>query len=321
MKTLIILLMLCTAAQASSIQLYEHRPYSQEEVSLLNWFELTILRNELFAMQGYVFSTDWLAAYYDSQDWYSPSPSFTTAAEFPTEFTNEQQANIDLFLASAEGLEESIEGCCYSEVRDLEVEYYSQVYSWTDRPPVPDWYDSYTSVQPQLGGYPDYSAEDLLPFDFFNDLYTGSGVNENTQAWITTLDRLHQYGVQSKSVYRVYFRPERTIAKVERVTLDIGDSAGNHDPYVLWTAYYATNSIFIIFVPDCKLEWASRDVALIYTCSGDECTLRAAFRGIYPTLTMEIYEGPYSDLPLSIEINNEDIGGDERYEELFAGRY
>ena len=62
MKTLMILLMICTAAQASSMQLYEYRPYSQEEVSLLNWFELTILRNELFAMQGYVFSTEWLAA-------------------------------------------------------------------------------------------------------------------------------------------------------------------------------------------------------------------------------------------------------------------
>ena len=321
MKSFIILFAVLVTLQAADVQLYEHRPYSQEEVTLLNWFELTILRNELFAMQGYVFSTEWLAAYFESQDWYSPSPSFTTAAEFPTEFTNEQQANIDLFLAAAEGLEGSIQGCCYSGTQDLEVEYYKQVFSWTDTPFVPNWYDSFTSILPQLGGFPDYSAQDLLPFDYFNELYTGSGPNENSQVWITTLDRLHQYGVQDKSVYRIYFRPDRTIAKVERVTLDIVDSALNHDPYVLWTAYYATNSIFYIFVPDCKLEWASRDVALIYTCSGDECNLRAAFRGTHPTLKLEIYEGPYSDLPLSIEIINEDIGGTERYEEFFAGQY
>jgi hypothetical protein len=320
-KSLIILFALIAAMQAADVQLYEHRAYTMEDVLDLNWFELCILRNELYAMQGYVFSTEWLAAYFESQEWYSPSPSFTTAAEFPVEFTNEQQANINLFLEAAEGLEETIAGCYYSDVNDLDVEYYSQVFSWTDKPPVPDWYGNYTSIEPQLGGHPDYSEQDLLPFDIFNDLYTGSGVNENTQAWITTNDMLHSYGVQEMSVYRVYFRPDRTIAKVERVSLDIVDSNSDHEPYVLWTAYYATNSIYIIFVPDCKLEWASKDVALVYTCDNEECTLRAAFRGAYPDLVMEIYDGPYSSLPISVEINSEDIGGYERYEELFEGKY
>ena len=45
MKTLMILLTICMAAQASNIQLYEDRPYSSEDVSLLNWFELCIIRN------------------------------------------------------------------------------------------------------------------------------------------------------------------------------------------------------------------------------------------------------------------------------------
>ncbi len=317
MKTLIILLTLCTAAQASSIQLYEHRPYSQEEVSLLNWFELTILRNELFAMQGYVFSTEWLAAYFESQDWYSPSPGFTTAAEFSTEFTNEQQANIDLFLAAAEGLEESIAGCCYSETPDLEVEYYSQVFSWTDLPPLPDYYDNYTSVDPDLGVYPDFSGENLLPFYIFNGFYTGYGdVLTGEQ-----LEMIEDYGVQDRTVYRAYFRPDRTLAKIEKVTLTYMEVMGSRDPYILWTALYATNSLFLIFIPDCRMDWATKNLALVYSYSGDECTLRAAFKGIYTTLTLEIYEGPYTDLPLSIEINNEDIGGDERYDDLFYGRY
>ncbi len=322
MKIYITIFLICMAAQASNVQLYEHRPYSQEEVSLLNWFELTILRNEIYAMHGYVFSTEWIAEYFQSQNWYFPDPDFTTPAEFDPGFTVEELTNIVLFRDAAEGLEESISGCCYSETQYLEVEYYKQVFSGTDRPPAPpDWYHGFTNIQPQLGGYPDCSEQDILPFELFNDLFTGCGPNENSQVWITAVDRLHQYGVQNKSVYRVYFRPDRTIAKVEKVTLDIWDSAGNHDPYVLWTAYYDINFIFIIFVPDCKLEWASRDVALIYTCMDDECNLRAAFRGTYPTLKLDIYDGPYSDLPLLIQINNEDIGGAERYEELFAGQY
>ena len=321
MRLIIILLSVAIAVQAADVQLYEHRAYTMDDLLDLNWFELCILRNELYAMQGYVFSTDWLADYFESQEWYFPSPGFTTAADFPVEFTNEQQANINLFLEAAEGLEETIEGCYYSEVEDLDVEYYSQVFSWTDKPQVPGWYSRYTSIEPQLGGHPDYQAQNLLPFDVFNNLYTGYGVNENTQAWINTTDMLHSYGVQEMSVYRIFFRPDRTIAKIERVSLDLGQSNGDHEPYILWTAYYATNSIYMIFVPDCKLEWASKDVALIYTCDGEECNLRAAFKGSYLTLELVIYEGPYSSLPVSIEINNDEIGGSDRYEELFAGKY
>ena len=312
-----ILLLICMAGQASNVQLYEHRSYSQEEVSLLNWFELTILRNELFAMQGYVFSTEWLAAYFESQDWYSPSPSFTTAAEFSTEFTNEQQANIDLFLAAAEGLEESIAGCCYSEVQDLEVEYYKDLTFWTELPPLPDYYDNYTSVDLDLGAHPDFSGENLLPFGIFNDFFAGYGDELTGEQ----LEMIEDYGVQDRTVYRAYFRPDRTLAKIEKVTLMYMEVMGTRDPYILWTAHYSTNSMFMIFKPSCRMDWATRDLVLIYTCTGEECTLRAAFRGIYPTLKLEIYEGPYSDLPLSIVINNEDIGGDERYEELFYGRY
>lgn len=215
MKTLMILLLTCMAAQASNVQLYEHRPYSQEEVS-------------------------------------------------------------------------------------------------------PDWYDSFTGIQPQLGGYP--SVDDLLPYDIFDELYAGFGLDETYENYNATYDILEEYGVKKRSVYRVYFRPDRTIATIERVTLEYMDSMGNRNPYVLWTAHYATNSVFFIFVPNCQMEWASKDAALIYSCIGDECTLRAAFKGFCPTLTMEIYEGPYSDLPLSIEINNENIGRQERYEELFAGQ-
>ncbi len=319
MKTFVLILSILTVAQASNVQLYEHRLYTQEEVSLLNWFELTILRNELYAMQGYIFSNEWLSAYFESQDWYSPSPSFTTAAEFPIEFTNEQQANIDLFLSAAEGLGGSILDSYYSETQDLEVEYYRQVLSPTDTLPVPYWYSRLAYTGSRLGGYPDCSEQDLLPFDYFDYHYTGYDRHNDSEAWNATLDSLDQYGVQDKTVYRVYFRPDRTIAKVEKVTIMFLCGA-SYEPYVVWRAYFPANSNFYILVPDCELERCSWDVTLIYTCSGDECILRAAFKG-GPHVTLEIYEGPYSDLPLSIEINNEDIGGLERSEELFPRGY
>jgi hypothetical protein len=128
-------------------------------------------------------------------------------------------------------------------------------------------------------------------------------------------------GVHDRTVYRAYFRPDRTLAKIEKVTLMYMEVMGSRDPYTLWSAYYSANSMFMIFEPSCRMDWATRDLVLIYTCTGEECTLRAAFKGTCPTLTLEIYEGPYSDLPLSIVINNEDIGGYERYEELFVDRY
>ncbi len=311
---LLIVLAVITVSGADNVQLYEHRAYTQDEVSDLTWFELCILRNELYAMQGYVFSTEWLAAYFDNQNWYTPSPSFTTASEFPVEFTNEQQANINLFLEAADGLEESVTGCIYSEIEDLTVEYYRTLTYWTELPPLPECYDAYTSVEADPGAYPGFSEEDLLPYGTFNEFYTGWGDALTHEE----LALLESFGLQDRAVYRISFRPDRTIAKIEMITLMYMEVMGMRDPHTLWTAHYASNSMFIIFVPDCRMDWATRDIALIYTCMGDECVLQAVFKGVYPALKLEIYDGPYSNLPLSITVNSEDIGGNDRYDELWG---
>ncbi len=322
MKTLFSILIICLAAQAADIQLYENRPYTQEEIEDVTWFELCILRNEIYAMHGYVFSNESLAAYFEDQDWYVPDPDFTTPAEFDPGFSDEEVDNIFLFLEAAEDTEESIHGCCYPDnLQDLKVEYYRRLSFCAELPPVPDWYDMFTGIPIELGGYLHFSAEDLLPYEVFNYLYTGWGRNETNEQWQATQDLLDEYGVQNKAVYRLYFRPDRTVAIVEKVTLDFLDPLGSYDPYVLWTAWYSPNLEFIIVLPDCKMNWSSRDLALIYTSNGDECFLRAAFKGTYPTIRLEIYDGPYNNLPLSIKISSEEIGGNERYEGFFTRQY
>ncbi|MCD4776174.1 MAG: YARHG domain-containing protein [Candidatus Aegiribacteria sp.] len=319
MKTLTMVLIICIAAQASNVQLYENRPYTQEEIEDLTWFELCILRNEIYAIHGYVFSNESLAAYFEDQDWYVPDPDFTTPDEFDPGFSDEEVNNIYLFLEAAEDTEESVLGCCYPDnLQNMQVDYYRRLSFRPELPPVPDWYNMYTGIPMELGGYPDFSGEDILPYEVFNYLYTGWGHNETNEQWQATQDILDEYEVQNKAVYRLYFRSDRTVAKVEKVTLDFLDASRSYDPYVLWTAWFSPNQEFIIVFPDCKMNWAAGDLALIYTNDGDECFLRAAFKGTYPTIRLEIYDGPYSDLPLSIKISSEEIGGDERYEEFFT---
>ena len=288
-----------------------------EEVQDLTYFELTILRNELYAMQGYVFSNPWLASYFESQEWYTPSPGFNTTAEFPVEFTNQQQDNIELFLFAAEGLEPTVHGCWYTGTSDLTVEYYRDISYLSDIPSPPDYYNAFTSVPQEIGAHPQLDESDLLPYYEFNELCTGYGHNQTEQQMSENRALLERYGVDESRIYRVELMPDRTISKVERITIEYLGPASPGDPYTLWQTYYATNSMYIIFIPDCRQDWASRDIALLYRCENQETSLKAAFLGRNPLLTMEIYQGPYEQLPVSIQLTDEEIGGYDKYESIF----
>ncbi|UCH79061.1 MAG: YARHG domain-containing protein, partial [Candidatus Coatesbacteria bacterium] len=67
------LLTVLTAASSSALHLYQPgHEYTEAEIGELNWFELTLLANEPYARQGYVFDSDFLMNHYLATDWYGP---------------------------------------------------------------------------------------------------------------------------------------------------------------------------------------------------------------------------------------------------------
>ena len=52
---------------------------TSEDVMKLNKYELKIMRNEIFARHGYIFKTDDMKAYFESQSWYVPQYNDVTS--------------------------------------------------------------------------------------------------------------------------------------------------------------------------------------------------------------------------------------------------
>lgn len=59
--------------QPGDMQAYQHRRISKEMLRNLSLHELRLLRNEVYALRGYRFSTRWLADHFANYEWYKPS--------------------------------------------------------------------------------------------------------------------------------------------------------------------------------------------------------------------------------------------------------
>lgn len=66
---------------------------STADLDRLTREEIDIIRNELFARHGYVFTTDEWADFFDDYDWYVPDPSFTESG-----FSKLEKQNIDTIV-------------------------------------------------------------------------------------------------------------------------------------------------------------------------------------------------------------------------------
>ena len=74
------------------------RYLTDEEVENLDYATLRIAINELYARHGYVFSSEDMAAYFGSLDWYEPNPEYTDSEAVVTLFNEYETANKLLFV-------------------------------------------------------------------------------------------------------------------------------------------------------------------------------------------------------------------------------
>ena len=58
------------------MELFKHRPLTEQMLHGLSLHELRILRNEIYAGHGRFFRTDWLGQYFWNQPWYAPDEEF-----------------------------------------------------------------------------------------------------------------------------------------------------------------------------------------------------------------------------------------------------
>jgi hypothetical protein len=62
------------ALTPGSMLAYGEKPIKPELIVGLNLYQLRLLRNEIYAIRGGMFHTQWIQDYFDGQDWYTPLP-------------------------------------------------------------------------------------------------------------------------------------------------------------------------------------------------------------------------------------------------------
>ena len=103
------------------------RYLTEEDLSNYTKAELGLIRNEIFARYGYVFTTEPYKTYFSSKNWYKPDES----VEANTELLNEvEKANIELIQSMESGSnttesEKNIEPISYDYVTTYEEIYYN----------------------------------------------------------------------------------------------------------------------------------------------------------------------------------------------------
>lgn len=299
---------------AGNLHLYQNIDYSPELLGELCSFELSLLRNEVFANHGYIFSSTWLDAHFRGQGWYSPVESCCSGGDQYPDFSSRENSNIQVFREMEDGLGKTIYSCWMRENTSLfDYDYYRDVTSEQPAPSVIDDFDRSTDFPIELGSYPCVSSEDLLPFEQFSTLYEyscdrsarlieDSDFKKAQEEILETLTS--EFDLTEHCVYRVYRRSDGSIASVDKVGLI--DEPFPLEPAWLWSAYFNPDGSLAAFYPWCT--WTTRSFLMLYGTDGDRTVLRAAIWVDYLEfiIEMEIFEGPYSVLPFKVNLCDEE---------------
>ena len=307
------LLLSAALSFADDLHLYQNIDYSPEMLQELSLFELCLLRNEVFANHGYIFSSGWLDAHFKAQRWYSPVEGCCSGGNQFPDFSSQENRNIQLFREMEDGLGRTIYSCWTRENTSLfDYEYYREVTSQQPAPSVFDGYNMYTEFPIELGSNPCLSSEDLLPFEQFSTLYDYSSDRnermdddydfERAQEEILELAAA-EFDLQDYGVYRVFRRPSGSIARIDKIRLQYGPVF--MDPFPLWSAYFNADGNLAAYIPTCT--WTTKLCVLLYGTYDDRTVLRAVIRGNYMgRIEMEVFEGTYPVLPFTVILCNED---------------
>ena len=308
---------------ADNLHLYHNIDYSPESLGELSSFELCLLRNEVFANHGYIFSSIWLDEHFRKQEWYSPVEGCCSGGDQYPDFSSQENSNIQLFLEMEDGLGRTIYSCWTHENTSLfDYEYYREVTSEQPVPSVIDDFDRSTDSPMELGSYPCVSSEDLLPFEQFSTLYEHYSERSERMDYDYDFRRAQEemlntlsaeFDLTEHCVYRVYWRSDGSIAMVDKVQMR--DEPFPMNPSWLWSANFYPDGSLASFYPWCT--WLTKSFFMLYGTNGDRTVLRAAIWVDYLEyiIEMEIFEGPYHVLPFKV------ILCDDSYENLEESRF
>jgi hypothetical protein len=280
------LVWIVVAAPALALHLYQpEHEYTEAEIGELNWFELTLLANEPYARQGYVFDSDFLMNHYLATDWYGPAHGTKEHIEAAMTFSAKEQEDMARFKAAAAKLKPTFDGCWpVASLASLEVKYYRKVSS-----------AKVAKVQ-------------LAPE--FYDLGAADGVSIWSRPAVASEDALDEEPAAG-DYYRVYLRDGGTIAAVEAR----GESEGK--PETLWTAWFDEEGALRLFHAVSKRGgWTSKVAIASFAGSAADTRPRCLIHGDMSRIDMEVRGGPYARLPFTVPLYEEHRDGGERYKEL-----
>jgi len=283
---LTIVFWIIVAAPALALHLYQaEHEYTEAEIGELNWFELTLLANEPYARQGYVFDSDFLMDHYLATDWYGPVHGTQEQIEAAMTFSAKEQEDMARFKAAAAKLQPTFDGCWpVTNLSGLEVKYYRTVSSAN----VPE-----VQLAPE-----------------FYDLGAGDGVSLWSQPAVAPEEALAEEPAGG-DYYRVYFRDGGSLAAVE------ARAESESDPETIWRAWFDEEGALRLFQPIYKRDAKTSKVAVAsFAGSAADVRPRCLLHGDVSRIDMEVRGGPYAQLPFAVLLYEEGRDGAEAYKKL-----
>lgn len=258
------------ASCPSALHLYQPaHDYTAEEIAELNWFELTLLENEPYARQGYVFDSDFLMDHYLATDWYGPVHGTEEHIAAAMKFTAKEERDMARFKEAAAKLKATYDGCWpVASLAGLEVKYYREVSS---------------AKVPKVQLSPE-----------FYDLGAADGISAWSRPAVAADDALEKEPAAG-DYYRVFFREGGTIAAVGA----LGQSHGK--PYTIWKAWFDAAGALRLFHPIYRRDGKTSKVAIAaFAGSAEDARVRCLISGDASRIDMEVRGGPYARLPFTV---------------------
>ncbi len=285
-SALSILLCFFVVAPALALHLYQpEHEYTEAEIGELNWFELTLLAKEPYAVQGHVFDANWLMDHYLATDWYGPVHGTKEHIEAATTFTPKEVRDMARFDEAAKRLEPTYDGCWpVADLAGLEVKYYRKVSS---------------AKVPKV----------QLP-PAFHELGAADGISVWSRPAVASGDALEDEPAAG-DYYRVYLREGGAIAAVEAM----GERGGKR--YAIWKAWFDADGALRLFHPIYKRDAKTSKIAAAgFDGSAADTRARCLIYGDESRIDMEVRGGPYAQLPFTVILYEERRDGAEGYKKL-----
>ena len=310
-------------------------PLDRHTASELGYFELLILRSEVYARHGYCFRTRWIMDLFLSREWYVPcKPGERAEGEPSRELSPEEERRVALINEAISGLEPTLSGAWPVDRPDsTDTRYYAEIHLEPLPPEVSEAAPSgpLGNALSHCGMSPSTMPYDLLPADLAAPIYErpdsvmdfmdGLEANARSEIAATVNEALAPYGLgTSDTVYRTFWRSESLLVCVEAVAIGSRRWSLMLDPYVAWRMCYDRHGLPTLFQPAAQAGgWSSRTGCLAFGSDDGRPFIRVAVHGDLESIDMVVYDGPFSGLPMEVNLYSLERDGAERFVRLTGG--